>query len=284
MSPAPAAPSNTPQESDLLVKFEIDNIPAEYREYYAAKRNNFFASIQSFREIWDYYMKLDTIWMREFADLKAAREPDRMFPLLLYFNAHAKIRVGIELAFSGCMAEARSILRDGIECVAHAHAMVNDVQLQKTWLSKNDDKAALEAFKDAFERHKKEGLFKGLDELHKAWGDLSETGSHATINAIVHRFVQVTSDEHVEFKLNYTGLEPRLWALSLFGLLLTCSTMERVLFNDYESRLKLDDQLRRMRDEFHKYQEQLRNKLIVRYNVEPPGGIYPAPRPTIFQP
>jgi hypothetical protein len=32
-------------------------------------------------------------------------------------------------------------------------------------VSKNDDKAALEAFKDAFERHKKDGLFKGLDEL-----------------------------------------------------------------------------------------------------------------------
>jgi hypothetical protein len=161
--------------------------------------------------------------------------------------------------------------------------MVNDVQLQTTWLNKNDDKAALEAFKDAFERHKKEGLFKGLDELHKAWGDLSETGSHATINAIVDRFIQVKSDEHVEFKLNYTGLEPRLWALSLFGLLLTCSAMERVLFNDYESRLKLDDQLRRMRDEFHRYQEQLRATLIARYRVEPPRGIH-TPRPTIYRP
>jgi hypothetical protein len=73
-----------------------------------------------------------------------------------------------------------------------------------------------------------------LDELHKAWGDLSEAGSDATINATVDRFLQVTSDEFVEFKLNYTGLEPRLWALSLSGLLLSCSTMERVLCNDYD--------------------------------------------------
>lgn len=279
-----AASLRTPQETDLLMKFEIDNISTEYREYYAAKRNNFFATIQAFREIWDYYMRLDAIWMREFADLKAAREPERMFPLLLYINAHAKIRVSIELAFSGCMAEARSILRDAVECVAHAHAMVNDAQLQTTWLCKNDGKVALEAFMDAFVAHKKEGLFRGLDELHEAWGDLSETGSHATVMAIVDRFVQVTTDEHVEFKLNYTGLEPRLWALSLFRMLLTCSTMERLLFSDYESRLKLDDQLMRMRDERHKYQEQLREKLKARYNVQPPGGIYPAPRPTIFRP
>ncbi|MCH7978444.1 MAG: hypothetical protein IH935_05640, partial [Acidobacteria bacterium] len=170
-----------PQETDLLVLFEIQNIPAEYKEYYKIKRNNFFAGIQGFPELWKYYILLDKTWLREFDDLKLARDPERMFPMLLYINAHAKIRVSMELAFSGCMAEARSILRDAVESVAHAHTMLSDTKLQKTWLSKNDDKAALEAFKDAFERHKGERLFKGLDELHKSFGQLSETGSHATI-------------------------------------------------------------------------------------------------------
>jgi hypothetical protein len=41
-----------PQETDLLVKFEIDNFPAEYRAYYAMKRNNLFARIQGFRALW----------------------------------------------------------------------------------------------------------------------------------------------------------------------------------------------------------------------------------------
>src|SRR5437763_270592 len=106
-------------------------MPADYREYYATKRNNFFASIQGFGEMWDYYMRLDAVWMREFADLKTAREASRMFPLLLYFNAHAKVRVAMELAFSGCTAEARSVLRDAVEFVAHAHTMLNDPKLQK---------------------------------------------------------------------------------------------------------------------------------------------------------
>jgi len=155
--------TNEPSETDLLVQFEIDNIPSEYREYYRTKRNNLLASIQGFSEMWKYYTLLDAIWMREFADLKNAGEPDRMFSLLLYFNAHAKMRVSMELAFSGCMAEARSILRDAVEFVAHAHTMLNDAELPKKWLSKNDGKAALEAFKDAFERNKKKGVFKGLD-------------------------------------------------------------------------------------------------------------------------
>ncbi len=169
--------------------------------------------------------------------------------------------------------------------LAHAHAMISEPELQKTWLSKNDDRAALEEFKNAFERQKKKGVFKGLDELHKTWGELSEAGSHANINAVVDRFAQITADDHVEFRLNYTGPgDHKLWALGLFAMLLTCSTMEQTLFSDYQDRLKLDSELMRMRGEFDRYKEQLRKTLIKRYNVEPPGGIYPAPRPTIYRP
>ncbi len=276
-------PKNAPQQSDLLVRFEIDNIPAEYREYYEIKRNNLFASIQGFRGMWNLYLTLDHILMREFSDLKTARDLDRMFQLLLYFNAHAKMRIAIELAFTGCLAEARSILRDTIEFVAHAHTMLGDVELQKKWLSKNDDKAALDEFKRAFEKQKKDGIFKGLGELHKTWGDLSETGSHATINAMFDRFVQVNSADHIEFRINYCGAEPRMWALSLFSMLMACVTMEQTLFRDYESRLKLDAELMKMRGDFERQKEQLREKLKVQYKVEPPSLIE-IPKPLIFRP
>ena len=268
---------------DLLVPFETENIPAEYREYYEIKRHNLFASIDYFREMWNLYMALDHIFMREFADLKTARELDRTFPLLLYFNAHAKIRVAMELAFTGCLAEARSILRDAIEFAAHAHTMLTDVELQKKWLSKNDGKAALEAFKDAFERHKKNGIFKGLPELERVWGELSETGSHATINAMCDRFVQVDSAEHVEFNVNYCGVEERLWALSLFSMLMTCVTIEQTLFGDYESRLKFDDGLSQLKGEFDRKKEQSREAIKIKYKVEPPSPIE-IPKPIIFRP
>ena len=58
------------------------------------------------------------------------------------------------------------------------------------------------SLKDAFEGFKKDRVFKGLDELHRMWGQLSEMGSHADINATVDRFVQVTDGKHVTFKLN----------------------------------------------------------------------------------
>ena len=109
----------------------MDNLPPKYREYYAAKRQNFFASIQSFPEMWRYYHLLDAIWLREIDDLEVARDAGRVFPVILYTNAHAKMRVAIELAFSGCMAEGRSVLRDAVEFVAHAHHVLKDPALQK---------------------------------------------------------------------------------------------------------------------------------------------------------
>jgi len=263
----PESPSERP-ESDLLVPFESQHIPADYKEYYKIKRNNFFASIQGFPEMWKYYVLLDAIWLREFSDLKPPGHVNQWFPLILFFNAHAKIRISIELALSGCMAEARSILRDAIELVAHAHTMLRDPQLQTVWLSKNEEE---EAFKDAFERHKKEGIFKGLEELHRTWGQLSETGSHATLNSMCDRFTSTRSaDGTTAWQLWYCGVAPRMWAMSLFSMLLTCFTMERTFFSDYDSRLKLDHVLVNMRGEFETYKEQVREYLTVHYKVEPP--------------
>ncbi|MGA2324734.1 MAG: hypothetical protein ABSH05_00460 [Bryobacteraceae bacterium] len=276
MSDTPAS-RNEPRESDLLLPFESQNIPEDYREYYRIKRNNFFASIQGFPEMWKYYILLDGIWLREFGDLKPLGDATQFVPLILFFNAHAKMRISIELALSGCLAEARSILRDAVEFVAHAHRMRSDPKLQKVWLSKNEEG---QAFEDAFVRHKKEGLFRGLDELHQIWGQLSETGSHATLNSMCDRFAAVKSDDGgQEWGFNYCGVERRMWALSLFSMLLTCFVMERIFYGDYEDRLRLDHILVGMRGEFERFKEQVREHLKVRYEVKPP-----APKSTIHVP
>ncbi len=81
-----------------------------------------------------------------------------------------------------------------------------------------------------------------------------------------------------------TAEDHKLWALGLFAMLLTCFTMEQTLLSNYEGRLKLDNELMRMRGEFDGYKEQLRQMLIKRYNVEPPSGIYPARAARIYRP
>src|SRR5437588_12587177 len=106
MMTSTATPLSSLAEIDkLLHKFEIENIPDQYRAYYGIKRNNFFASIQGFPEMWQYYLRLDAIWMREFADLQNARDAMRMFPLLLYFNAHPRSAPRWDLAFPDALGE-----------------------------------------------------------------------------------------------------------------------------------------------------------------------------------
>lgn len=51
-TPTATSPNALEETDKLLHKFEVDNIPAQYREYYGIKRNNLFASIQGFPEIW----------------------------------------------------------------------------------------------------------------------------------------------------------------------------------------------------------------------------------------
>jgi hypothetical protein len=94
-----------------------------------AKRHNFHASIQGFPELWGLYFLLDKIIVREFEDLTTRPDLKKLFPLFLYIEAHVKIRASMELALSVCLPEARSILRDGIGFVAHAHHMIEDCKV-----------------------------------------------------------------------------------------------------------------------------------------------------------
>jgi hypothetical protein len=108
-----------PEDKDLLVEFEMNALPDDYREYYKIKRNNFFASIQNHPEHWKFFCMIDQIWKRELTNLEVGIAPETALPVMLYINAHSKIRISMELAFSMCIQESRSILRDAVESVAH---------------------------------------------------------------------------------------------------------------------------------------------------------------------
>jgi len=258
--------------SDLLLPFEQKEMPEHYCPYYEIKRNNFFASIQGSRDLWRYFQLLDMILLREFQDMGTANDPNRMFPLALYFNAHAKIRISMELAFAKCMEEARSILRDAIETAVFAHYMHDDANLQKIWFSKDDSPQAGKDFSLAFEKDKKTKLFKGLPELHEKWGRLSETGAHSTPQAILSRFKITETGKDIQYQMNYTGVEDRQWEPETFTLLLTVSMLERLVFGDYEMRLQLDAELLRNRGLAEALKEKLRQDIIKRHNISPPAA------------
>jgi len=211
---------------------------------------------------------LDQAWLREFEALKPS-SPNRAFPILIYINANAKVRIALELAFTGCMSEARSILRDAVEFAAHAHHMLKNPDIQKVWLNKNSDE---DAFKKEFWYSKETGLFAGLDELYDVWCQLSEIGSHANLNSICERVRMEEVDGRPEVYLSYTGLPEKPWATGIFTMLLVDFKMEETLFKDYEMRLQFDEKLLVMRAEFEIYKERLRADVISHYKIKPPDS------------
>jgi len=269
MSTEPIRTLAEPTVNDLLLPFEKQNFPLEYMEYYGLKRNNFFATIQKFRDQWNYYLMLDQIWMQEFRSLTPATDPNTIFPITVYMNAHLKIRIAIELAFAGTLPEARSIMRDAVEYAAHAHHMLKDPAHQELWLNKLDDK---KAWDEEFWNNKPTKLFDGLPLLYEVWKQLSNLGSHASIVSMCERFHTIEANGQTSLNVAYTGVEEKTWALGLFDLLLHDFMMEEMLFKDYFTRLQFDEKLLKMRARFEVYKEQLRRDIAARYNLTPPAG------------
>ena len=147
-----------PEETDVLVPFEIANFPAEYRQYYGTKRHNLFAMIQKHPEMWHYFTLLDEILFREIDDLQVSRDLDKHLPRAFYINAHAKIRIAMELAFQGCMQECRSVLRDAVEWTAYAHYMMTDPALQMIWWEQDDPAGKALSSKRSGMSHSKTGV------------------------------------------------------------------------------------------------------------------------------
>jgi hypothetical protein len=104
-------------------------------------------------------MLLDKIWIREFEDTRTVIDTGRMFPMMLFMNAHSKVCIGFELGFSCCLHEAQSMFRDAIESAAHARRVFFNPELQKLRESKNDDADSLKAFDNEFWHSKEERLF-----------------------------------------------------------------------------------------------------------------------------
>lgn len=263
-----------PTETDLLLEFESRRLRGDYKEYVKARRNNYFATIQTFPRIWECFLILDECWMRDFEDLQRLRDTKQMFPLILFMNAHAKIRIAFELAISCCLGEGWDILRSAIESYAHGHKLTREPHLQKVWIEKDDGKEQAEAFKDAFERNKKANLFPsrhGLDRLHVYWSQFSEWGTHTTVGSMGHKFQSKENESDVQWKLIYTGADPVLTATSLTLMLYASRLMEDGFFHCHQDRLQFDLSLSGMRRRFEREMQKLRQDIIRRFKLKPPS-------------
>ena len=266
--------ASEPTESDLLLPFERQNLHLHYKDFYKTKRNNLFATIQSFPNIWRCFELLDEIWMRAFSDIERLHDPNLILPSMLFINAHAQFRIAFELGLSGCIGEAWNVLRSGIEAVAHASKILREPHLATVWLEKNDGLTQRKEFQKAFGEKVKHSLYsssKELRELYMFRSQLSEWGTHTTVNSLARRVVFEDGQADKRVLHNYLEADPYRLAGSLFSMLLAARSMEHALFRAFEGRLKLDPKLVERRNEFEGLKERTRVEIIERFKVKPPA-------------
>jgi hypothetical protein len=257
--------------SEQLLPFEKLNLRGEYRNYFAVKRSNFFASVQGFPELWDCFLRLDEIWIREFSDLERITIPGQVLPLQLLMHSHAQFRVALELGFSTCLSEAWNILRSSMETAALASVIHTEPKLTFVWLARSDGPVAKKAYKAAFEVNGKKSLFTGSRTLQTLWEDYreySEHGTHPTVEAIAIRQSTHSTEKDQQWRLNYLEQDPKRLASILFAMLRSSGLTEQVCFECFNARLQLDDGLEKMRVEFRKRQSQAADSLIKRLDIK----------------
>jgi hypothetical protein len=174
-----------------LLRPESEHFRPAYEAYFKIKRQNFFRSMTQFTGLWDGLQLLNDIWMREFSDLAHVSDQFHLLPKLLFAAGHARFLTAIELGFSCCIGDAYSILRDGIEAVAHAHKVFKEPAAASAWSSKHKGAAEEVAYRRIFEEREKENLFPeehGLRQLHFYYGKFSELATHTSVTSVGKSF------------------------------------------------------------------------------------------------
>jgi hypothetical protein len=221
-----------------LFPFEQERFHAAYQSYFKGKRQNFFRSMTEFKDLWEALQLLNDIWMRELSNLEHLRDEAQMLPKLLFSSAHSRFLTAVELGFSCCIGDAYSVLRDGIEAVAHAHKICVEPATASAWAFKHKGKGEETAYKKIFEEKKKEALFPeqhGMRQLHSYYAQFSEIATHSSIKSIGKNFEDASTGETMKWIFHYFETTPQRVALFLLTLLQISSHMEEAFFGCFET-------------------------------------------------
>ena len=124
------------ERGQILTEFEKHLLKGSFAEQYEIKRNNFFATIERFRPLWNCFMTLDEVFEREFETLQPISNIDHIFPKLFFVSCHRNYRLALELGFSCCFFQSCHLVRESIEAVYQASLLLKQPEKINIWLDK----------------------------------------------------------------------------------------------------------------------------------------------------
>jgi hypothetical protein len=250
-----------PTEEELLLPFERAHFRPPFREFLSGRRGAFINTIQAFPDIWYAFEVLDETWMTAINTLRVPGGKDRILPVLLLLNAHVRVQIAFELAFSRCLSEAGAVLRNAIESVAYADNFLRKpVEISQlsgllpTQLQSAEQQERLSVHRVMKREFKKREakLFLPKDRLgrlHQHWYKYSERGSHMTFGAMSLRLLSLT-EASTELSLHYNDAPRDTTYAVLITFLDCCQAMHEVLVNGFRTRLELNPEFLKLSQRF----------------------------------
>lgn len=262
--------SNVPH-SELLLPFEQKVFRLEWKSYFEVKRQNWLASIEGFRSLWDLFAQLDEIFHRGLTNCANLRDIDNFIPLLLFIKSHRSIRIVAEIAFATHITEAADLTRSAIECAAIAHKIHREPDMAVVWSCKTDGKAESVSYSNAFEKNKKLNLFPDsypfLAQLHQQYSFFSEFGTHTTIQSLALQYQEAASDTHYKGSVKYVEPDSATIAKFINLLMNVFWLIENAFYDAFSARLSLDYSLEQLRSKFADDKESVRISLVKRFGA-----------------
>lgn len=273
-------------EEELFLPHEREVLRGGWRDYFKVKRECWLATLQRCGNLWKLFVQVDELFLREISDLEKRPDPDKFLPQLLFIKSHQSIRVAAEVGFSTHFTQAYDLTRTAIEFAVHAHKIYRNPRLAEVWLSKDDGKKELDAFRDEFERNKKKNLFPDrypfLVELHDLYGRFSDWGSHATVASLAQHYRKTEDANFHYYKITYTEADPQKITSSLYYLISAFSAIEKTFHDVFSARLSLDTQLQKMRARLDSDKAALAKAMVKEFKIE--GPLIFVPKPPLLRP
>jgi hypothetical protein len=261
-----------------LLQLEDQTFHPEFKRYYRHKRGNFFKAITEFSGLWNCFQLLNDIWQREMDDLRVLRDQHHLLPRMLFTAAHSKFVNAMELSFSCCIGDAYTLLRDAIEFTAHGHKIFSEPAVARIWTDKMQGKKQRGEYDNVFTHDKEKNLFPdkfGLKQLHRYYAELSEIGTHSNTTSLGKSFEDASTPTMISWGFHYFETDPHKLAIYLLSMLAISGHMEETFWGCFQTRLNLDNELLRMRGNFHKLKEEQKAFLKTTYNITPSSPVAP---------
>ncbi|MCH8305404.1 MAG: hypothetical protein IIB94_09790 [Candidatus Marinimicrobia bacterium] len=260
------------QEAKYYHPLSYEHFDEQLGEFWKIPNSNFERSVNNLPTLWKLFNNLDTIFHRGLDDCSTNAGVKKVTPLLFFWQSHRYIRASIKPLFSTQLPEALNILRMSIEPAVIGKKMLDNFNSIKIWIEQDKTEDTKKEYNKMFVKNKRNNLFPENDQLlnslYSYWQDYSNLATHSNKDGTDFWLISSDSDLDKIFNVKYVEHKESIILASLISALSCSEIIEKLFYREFNSRLKLDTELARLRYEFSILLKNERLRIIKKFKLK----------------